>query len=157
MTAEQASSEVSRRSMMRGLAVGGATLPLLAACGQGASSAGESATPSGSGNSGGAGDGAGSGGGNALASTTQVPVGGGTILSDAQVVLTQPTKGDFKAFSAICTHQGCPVSQISGGNIVCPCHGSRFSIKDGSVVGGPAPSPLPPVKIAVKGSEISRA
>ena len=154
MTQQSPPTDVSRRSMIRGLAVGGAALPLLAACGQTSSSAGESATPS---SSGGAGDGAGSGGGNALASTTQVPVGGGTILSDAQVVLTQPSKGAFKAFSAICTHQGCPVSQITGGNIVCPCHGSMFSIKDGSVVGGPAPSPLPPVKIAVKGNEISRA
>jgi Rieske Fe-S protein len=68
--------------------------------------------------------------------------------------VTQPTKGEFKGFSAVCTHMGCIVSSISGDTITCPCHGSQYSIKDGSVLGGPAPSPLPGVKVAVKGGEV---
>jgi Rieske Fe-S protein len=152
--------DLTRRSMMRGLAVGGLALPLLAACGAGSTSAGTSGGGSAKGpagsdqHSGKRGKG---GGGHVLASTADVPVGGGTILSGQQVVLTQPSKGEYKGFSAICTHQGCPVNQISNGTIDCPCHGSQFSIKDGSVVGGPAPSPLPEVKITVQGSKIRRA
>ena len=53
-------------------------------------------------------------------------------------MVTQPTEGDFKAFSALCTHQGCVVSEIKGEDIDCTCHGSKFSIADGSVVDGPA-------------------
>lgn len=72
-----------------------------------------------------------------------VPVGGGTILAAANVVVTQPTAGTFKAFSATCTHQGCLVSAVANGQISCPCHGSTFSITDGAVTQGPATSPLP--------------
>ena len=74
-----------------------------------------------------------------LAATADVPVGGGVILTDAQLVITQPKAGTFKAFSAICTHQGCAVSTVENGTINCPCHGSEFAITDGSVVAGPAP------------------
>ncbi len=91
----------------------------------------------------------------ALATTTEIPVGSGKIFTSEKVVVTQPNAGDFKAFSAVCTHMGCIVSQISDGTIDCPCHGSQFSIKDGSVVGGPAPSPLPAQAIKVSGSSIS--
>jgi Rieske Fe-S protein len=81
-------------------------------------------------------------------------VGGGEIFADAQVVVTQPTKGDFRGFSSICTHQGCPVTSISNGTINCTCHGSAFSIEDGSVQAGPAPRPLPAVKVSVAGGKI---
>jgi Rieske Fe-S protein len=37
---------------------------------------------------------------------------------------------------------------------MCPCHGSVFSVKDGSVLGGPAPAPLPAVDVSVKGGEV---
>ncbi|NMH80562.1 Rieske (2Fe-2S) protein [Pseudonocardia xinjiangensis] len=92
--------------------------------------------------------------GTALTSTSDVPVGGGTIFADQQVVVTQPTAGEFKAFSAICTHQGCTVSQVADGTIDCPCHGSRFAVADGSVVRGPAASPLPAKNITVEGTSI---
>ncbi len=92
-----------------------------------------------------------------LASTADVPVGGGLILEDEGVVVTQPAEGDFKAFSAICTHQGCPVTSVEDGTITCPCHGSRFSIEDGSVQAGPAPAPLPAVDITVEGGQVSLA
>jgi Rieske Fe-S protein len=91
---------------------------------------------------------------NALAATSQVPEGGGKIIDGKNIVITQPQAGSFKAFSAVCTHQGCIVNQISNGTIDCPCHGSKFSIKDGSVVNGPATSPLPSVAIKVEGTSI---
>ncbi len=91
---------------------------------------------------------------NLLATTADVPVGGGKIISGPNVVITQPVANTFKGFSAVCTHQGCIVATIANGTIDCPCHGSKFSIKDGSVVNGPAPSPLPPVAITVQGTSI---
>jgi len=93
----------------------------------------------------------------ALASTSDVPVGGGKILADKKIVITQPKSGEFHGFSAVCTHAGCIVGTVSGGTINCPCHGSRFSITNGSVVNGPAPSPLPPVGIKVQGTSIIQA
>ena len=93
-------------------------------------------------------------GASALAATSEIPVGSGKIFTPEKVVVTQPVSGDFKAFSAVCTHMGCIVSQISGGTIDCPCHGSQFSIKDGSVVSGPAPSPLAAETIKVSGRSI---
>lgn len=93
-------------------------------------------------------------GANALAATNEIPVGSGKIFTSEKVVVTQPVSGDFKAFSAVCTHMGCIVNQVSDGAIDCPCHGSQFSIKDGSVVGGPAPSPLAAEAIKVSGTSI---
>jgi Rieske Fe-S protein len=101
-----------------------------------------------------------SGNGNApavLASTSDIPVGGGTILTDKKIVITQPHAGTFDAFTAVCTHQGCIVNTVSGGTINCPCHGSKFSIANGSVVNGPATSPLAPVSIKVQGTSIIQA
>jgi len=92
-----------------------------------------------------------------LARTADIPVGGGKILTDKKIVITEPQSGTFKAFTAVCTHQGCIVDSVSGGTINCPCHGSKFSIVNGSVVNGPAPSPLAPVGIEVQGSSIVQA
>ena len=85
----------------------------------------------------------------ALGPAGEIPVGGGMIFRAARVVVTQPTRGQYRAFSAICTHVGCIVNQVTSGTIDCPCHGSQFKITDGAVVAGPAPSPLPekPIKI----------
>ena len=90
----------------------------------------------------------------ALAATSQVPDGGGKIIDGKNIVITQPRSGSFKAFSAICTHEGCIVSSVSNGTINCPCHGSKFSITDGAVVHGPATRPLPPIAINVEGTSI---
>ena len=90
----------------------------------------------------------------ALAATSQVPDGGGKIIDGVNIVITQPQSGSFKAFTAICTHEGCIVNSVSNGTINCPCHGSRFSITDGSVVNGPATRPLPPIAINVEGTSI---
>lgn len=104
-----------------------------------------------SGKSGGATGGA---AGDALASTGEIPVGGGKVFEGKNVVVTQPVSGDFVAFSAVCTHQGCSVATVLDGTINCPCHGSKFSIKDGSVAGGPAPKALSKVHITVDGTSI---
>ena len=96
-------------------------------------------------------------GGAALASVGDVPVGGCFVAASAKVVVTQPTEGDFKAFSAVCTHQGCLVESSSDGEIPCPCHGSRFSLDDGSPLSGPATSALAPVEITVDGDSITQA
>jgi Rieske Fe-S protein len=86
--------------------------------------------------------------------TSKVPVGGGVILDDADYVITQPKAGEFKAFSKICTHQNCPVTAIEGRTISCQCHGSKFSIEDGSVQSGPATRPLPEAEVTVAGDEV---
>lgn len=92
---------------------------------------------------------------NALGAETDIPVGGGKIFSDKLIVVTQPTKGDFKAFTAICTHLQCTVGTIENGQIICPCHGSRYSIADGSVIQGPAPRALAPKSIKVAKGEVT--
>lgn len=153
----------TRRAVLRGAVVAGFAGPFLAACGKDSSSSGStggSSAPSGS-------DGGGAdsrpatteagGRGGAIATTGDVPEGGGLILSDPQVVITQPAAGEFKGFSSICTHQGCPVDNVTDGTINCICHGSMYSIKDGSVVGGPAPTPLPEKKLTVTGKDITLA
>ncbi|WP_238163240.1 Rieske (2Fe-2S) protein [Kribbella capetownensis] len=93
-------------------------------------------------------------GGTVLGPVSDVPVGGGKIFEDAKVVVTQPAAGQFKGFSAVCTHQGNPVGSIESGQIVCPFHGSHFSISDGSPTSGPAQRPLPAINVAVEGSNI---
>jgi nitrite reductase/ring-hydroxylating ferredoxin subunit len=169
-TAPQSTPEVDalrdRRSVLRCAAIAalaGASAPLLAACGgsddagssgtTGTSSApasttpttGTSTTPSATGTA---------GGGTVLGPTSDVPVGGGKVFTDAKVVVTQPTAGQYKGFSAVCTHQGNPIGSVEGGQIVCPFHNSHFSITDGSPVSGPAQTALPAVNVAVQGSNI---
>ncbi|MFZ4302395.1 Rieske (2Fe-2S) protein [Streptomyces cinereoruber] len=97
------------------------------------------------------------GDGEALARTSEIPVGGGAVFAEEKVVVTQPTAGEFKAFSAVCTHQGCLVNKVADGTIDCPCHGSKFRVADGSVVTGPATRPLPAEQIIVSGETISLA
>lgn len=140
----------SRRAVLRSAALAGgsiASVGLLAACGSSESTSPATAGPSGT------------GGSSAPSSTTlgpvsDVPVGGGTIFADAQVVVTQPTEGDYLAFSSTCTHQGCQVGEVTDGEIVCPCHGSHFSIEDGSAVAGPATAPLPAQKVSADGDQL---
>jgi Rieske Fe-S protein len=86
---------------------------------------------------------------------SQVPVSGGIVVKDQDVVVTQPTPGQFKAFSATCTHQGCIVGSVSDGTINCPCHGSKFNITDGSVVEGPATQPLLAKTVIVTGDTLT--
>ena len=96
-------------------------------------------------------------GGEELTTTDDIPVGGGKIFKDEKVVVTQPEDGEFKAFSAVCTHQQCIVASVEGGTINCVCHGSKFSIADGAVENPPATRPLPEEKITVEGNSIRLA
>lgn len=83
---------------------------------------------------------------------SDVPEGGGKVGSD--FVITQPTAGSFKAFSNVCTHLGCALTSVANGTMNCPCHGSQFSITDGSVKAGPAPKPLPSKTVTASGSDL---
>ncbi len=132
---------ISRRIAFQGLGALG-TAVALAGCSSGDDSATDDAPTTAAGTE--------------LATTSEVPVGGGLILQEEKIVITQPTEGDFKAFTAICTHQNCLVAGVEE-TINCSCHGSQFSITDGSVQGGPAPSPLAAVEITVDGDKILSA
>jgi Rieske Fe-S protein len=158
---------IDRRSVLKGIAIAGAgaAVPLLAACGGSSGntsaennpertpgSSTPSSTPQSSPSDGGNGSSA-----DVLTPTADVPVGGGVILPAKQTVVTQPTKGTFEGFSSTCTHMGCTVANIQDGRIICPCHGSMYSIKDGSVLGGPAPRPLPKKPVKVEGPDVVSA
>ncbi|MCH1866728.1 Rieske (2Fe-2S) protein [Nocardioides sp. CFH 31398] len=135
---------LSRRSAIGGVACAGLAVPFLAACSSDSSSQ--------SGSDGGQTADAGT----PLAPTSDIPVGGGVIYADQGVVVTQPTEGDFKAFGAECTHQGCTVTEVTE-TIDCACHGSSFSLEDGAPTAGPATDPLPTVEITVENDEITVA
>ncbi|WP_130865099.1 Rieske (2Fe-2S) protein [Acidipropionibacterium timonense] len=93
--------------------------------------------------------------GPATAKAADVPVGGGLVIKGSNFVVTQPTKGQFEGFVRVCPHAGCQVDAVTDGSIICPCHGSRFSIKDGSVTQGPATSGLGAAKVTVSGDSLT--
>ena len=127
---------ISRRNALAGAALLGVAVPTLAACG-----GDDKSEPM---------------------STDEVPVGGGKVFPDNEVVVTQPTEGKFAGFKNKCTHQGCAMRDVTK-TINCSCHGSQFSIKDGANLRGPNGSPagsvnpLPKVKLNVNGDEITVA
>ncbi|MFG3321689.1 Rieske (2Fe-2S) protein [Streptomyces sp. NPDC048171] len=147
----------ARRTVVAAAGAAGLTA-VLAACGgsdEDASTDPATAPPGSASEDTGGGEDAGAGA--ALAATADIPEGGGMVFADQKVVVTQPSAGEFKAFSATCTHQGCAVKSVSDGVINCPCHNSNFSITDGSVQSGPALKPLPAVQITVSGDSIQLA
>ena len=156
---------ISRRTVLGGAAaVGGAAV--LAACGSGddtdettdqTDSDDKEETDDDSDDEGDETDDEESAGGEPLIAAAEVPVGSGVILGASGVVVTQPTEGDFKGFSSTCTHQGCQVSSVQDDTITCACHGSTFSVDDGSVLGGPATAPLPEVAVVVDGDQVVSA
>lgn len=83
-----------------------------------------------------------------------VPVGGGFVDKTNSIVVTQPTKGTYKAFSSVCPHQGCQVGSVSAEAIVCPCHGSRFDPATGDVTAGPAQKGLAAKRVDVQGAKL---
>ena len=152
----------SRRTLLRVVAASGGAV-VLAACGgddetSGTGNAGGTdnpgnETPTGAGSP--AENGGSAGGG--LVATADVPVGSGVILEQEKVVVTQLTEGQFQAFTAVCTHQSCTVASINKERISCPCHGSAYSVQDGSVLNGPATRPLKEIPVAVEGDQVVRA
>jgi nitrite reductase/ring-hydroxylating ferredoxin subunit len=139
----------TRRIVFSGLGALGVAAAL-AGCGGGSSSPGTSSTQetTSAGTS-----------GDVLAKTSEVPVGGGIVLTDKKIVLTQPKAGTFEAFSAICKHQGFLVGEVSGNTITCLQHGSTYDATTGARTGPPAPvgSALGRIKITVKGGDIVTA
>lgn len=92
--------------------------------------------------------------GRAVIATSKVPVGGGVVVADRGVVVTQPKAGRFRVFTATCTHAGCTVGEVADRRIVCPCHGSQFAIGSGKPVAGPAQSPLAKKAFTIKKGKI---
>ena len=142
--------DIDRRTVIRGagaVGVGVVGAATLAACG------GDSGSKAGSAGSGAAGS------ATAAAKDTikaaDIPVGGGKVFDAAKIVVTQPKAGEFKAFSAICTHKGCTVAKVENGSIDCPCHGSKYDMATGAVTAGPAPAPLPPKTATVRGDSVT--
>lgn len=148
-------ASTTRRSVLAAAGAASAAVTL-AACGSGESSGGDQDSGSGEG---GGDDGGGEGAAaeGELGKAADIPEGGGKVFKDQKVVVTRPSAAEYKAFSATCTHKGCAVSEIKDGNIICPCHNSKFDINDGSVTSGPATRPLPPAKVTVKGGSIQLA
>lgn len=139
--------QTTRRAVLGGAVAVSATA-VLAACG------GSSDTSKSSEGGTGSGSGSGAAPNGEVGTTADVPVGGGTVFQEAKIVVTQPTEGDFKAFTAVCTHSGCTVGSVKADIIQCNCHGSQYSAKDGSVTKGPAPKPLAAKKITVEGDKL---
>jgi Rieske Fe-S protein len=133
------SDVVSRRIVFQGLGALGVAVAL---AGCGGSDGGSNKVPD---------------AGAALATVDEVPVGGGLILGDEGIVITQPTAGEFKGFSSVCTHEGNTVTSVDNGQIVCNFHGSTYSAETGEVEGGPAPSALGEIAIKVDGDQILAA
>ena len=125
-------STPSRRSILRA-GIGAAALAGASACGQ------QEQTKS----------------GDTTVSATDVPVGSGLIVKDTYYVVTQPTAGTFEAFVRTCPHAGCLVNSVQSTQIVCPCHNSKFSIKDGSVLSGPAQAGLSKAKVTKNGDQLT--
>jgi Rieske Fe-S protein len=145
--------DASRRTVMGGIVGVGVGVPLLAACGSDDSgSAGGSGGGAGGGDTGGGGGATTSG---AIGKTSEVPVGGAKIFKGDNVMVSQVDEGEFKAFSTICTHQGCKILKVDGDEIECGCHFSRFAIADGSVAKGPATKPLKELKVTVEGDNLT--
>ncbi|QFQ95840.1 Rieske (2Fe-2S) protein [Streptomyces phaeolivaceus] len=167
MTSEtiKPSSIPGRRTVMAAAGVAGLAVALTACgsdddsstsvssgAGAGGDASAESTAEASSGTTGGD-----SAGGTEIAKTSDIPEGGGKIFESEGVVITQPEAGTYKAFSSVCTHQGCAVKSIADGVINCPCHNSNFSIADGSVKSGPATKALPAKEVSVSGESIMLA
>lgn len=137
----------TRRIVFQGLGALGVAAAL-AACGGGSGGSADGSSAPSAGKA-----------GEKLASTSEIPVGGGIVLTDQHVVITQPTQGEFKAFSSRCLHQGLDVTSVSDGTITCAHHGSTYDAASGAVTGPPAPSggKLPAVSIKVEGDSIVAA
>ncbi len=139
------SSPVGRRTVIAsagGLGVAAAAVGVVAACGP-------SSTPTAPSASGGAGAGL-------TTASGEIPVGSGKIFPEQSIVVTQPQAGEFKAFSAVCTHRQCLVTKVEAGKILCPCHGSQFDISTGAPTpDSEAKRPLPPRTATVTGGTVT--
>ncbi len=89
-----------------------------------------------------------------LGAAGEVPVGGARLYREHKLIVAQPAQGEYKAFSAVCTHAGCVVDKVEDGKVSCPCHGSKFDAATGKVLQGPAGAPLPAVPVKAAGGKL---
>lgn len=146
--AQERRTLLERRTVVLAVGAAGAAAALTACGGSDGSGGAESVEQQ---------PGSGGAGGAVLAKTADIPEGGGVVFAAQKVVVTQPTAGQFKAFSATCTHQGCAVKDVTDNVITCPCHNSTFDAATGSPTAGPATQPLPAREISVEGDSITLA
>lgn len=141
MSGTTAWSRPTRRAVLGGgCAVGAGAL--LSACGGGAGSGSEPVVQA---------DGA------VRVPQADTPVGSSTYYpgAGARVIVAQPTQGQWFAYDATCTHEGCMTSdRDDAGNLVCPCHGSAFDPASGAPVAGPAEEPLATLTVEVDGQDL---
>jgi nitrite reductase/ring-hydroxylating ferredoxin subunit len=92
----------------------------------------------------------------AVAKTSDIPIGSGKKfdVEGVQILVTQPRAGEFRGFSAICTHAGFVMTNMANSQIKCDNHGAVYSAEDGSVLSGPAPRALGKVTVTVEGDDI---
>ncbi|MFI0789364.1 Rieske (2Fe-2S) protein [Streptomyces lydicus] len=133
------SKSPARRTVLRGAALAGAAGFGLAACSPGDADGNDSGVPDKP---------------VELGAAADVPVGGARLYREDRLVVSQPTKGRYKCFSAKCTHAGCILSDVEKKEGSCPCHGSRFDVTTGKVVQGPAAEPLPEVPVRAEGGKL---
>jgi len=136
--ADQHRSPLDRRTLLRGAGSGVVAATWLVGCGSDDEGSGSTETQSEP----------------TTLSAGDVAVGSGVILDDTYVV-TQPTEGEFKAFTAICTHNGCPVASVKDDTITCNCHGSQYDAAPGEVTRGPATEALAEVALSVDGDTLT--
>ncbi|MEU1280592.1 Rieske (2Fe-2S) protein [Streptomyces sp. NPDC005805] len=89
-----------------------------------------------------------------LGAADAVPVGGTRLYREQRLLVHCPAEGEYKAFSAQCTHAGCVLDKVEGTEGNCPCHGSRFDVTTGKALKGPATVPLPAVPVRAEGGRL---
>jgi Rieske Fe-S protein len=94
-----------------------------------------------------------------IAGAAGIPVGGSTVFDYPETgepcLLIRRSPDEFVAFSQKCTHLSCAVYYSKDDDrIECPCHNGYFSPRDGRVLQGPPPRPLPRVLLERRGGEL---
>jgi len=95
----------------------------------------------------------------AIPGASNLPVGGSTVFDYPETgepcLLIRRSQDEFVAFSQKCTHLSCAVTYSKDTDrIECPCHNGYFSPRDGRVLQGPPPRPLPRVLLERRGADI---
>jgi Rieske Fe-S protein len=90
------------------------------------------------------------------AKVAEVPPGAAKVfpLGTKPGILIHTQTGEWRAFTAVCTHLSCTVRfKPDSQSLWCPCHDGQFDLR-GRNVGGPPPRPLPEHKVSVRGDEV---
>ena len=92
----------------------------------------------------------------AVAKTSDIPIGSGKKfdVEGVPILITQPRAGEFRGFSAVCTHAGFVMTNMANSEIKCDNHGAVYSADDGSVLSGPAALALGKVTVTIEGDDV---